>query len=270
MREALRVVGEHLVGVAEPAGGLGHDLDRVDAVAPVGVRVEVAAEVRSRDQGRQAALVAGLDLAPVLAQLGLDVRQPEEAVRAGLVLERPELGGVALEWPAVLVDPEIALLAQRPAAITGDPAEPDVVVRGPGEVDEVRPGLAGRHDHQVDLRAAEDRDRRLRGAGAEDLVDDAQVGEPVDDRRRVRGLDEQVEVADRLAAAAERSRLDDPRHAGDAAQLLDEVVARRLRPVDQHPGGRASRASRCPRRSAPPCSPRCPSASGAGPPGRPA
>ena len=74
----------------------------------------------SGDEGRQAALVAGLDLAPVLAQLGLDVRQAEEAVRAGLVLERAELGGVALERPAVLVDPEVALLAQRPAAVTGD------------------------------------------------------------------------------------------------------------------------------------------------------
>ena len=44
-RERLRVVGQDLVGVAARAGGLGHDLDRVMAVRPVGMAVEVAAQV---------------------------------------------------------------------------------------------------------------------------------------------------------------------------------------------------------------------------------
>ena len=43
--QRLGVVGQDLVGVAAPAGGLGHHLDRVDAVGPVGVGVQVAAQV---------------------------------------------------------------------------------------------------------------------------------------------------------------------------------------------------------------------------------
>ena len=42
------VVGQDLVGVAAPPGGLGHDLDRVDAVGPVRVAVQVAAQVGRR------------------------------------------------------------------------------------------------------------------------------------------------------------------------------------------------------------------------------
>ena len=46
--QRLGVVGQDLVGVAAPSGGLGHLLDRVDAVGPVGVRVQVAAQVVER------------------------------------------------------------------------------------------------------------------------------------------------------------------------------------------------------------------------------
>ena len=101
----------------------------VDAVAPVGVAVEVAAQVGERDQRRQPARARGLDLAAVLAQLGLDERQVEEAVRRGLVGERPQLGGVARQRLAVVVDAQEALLGQAPAAVAGDPPQPDVVLR---------------------------------------------------------------------------------------------------------------------------------------------
>ena len=120
-REALRVVGEHLVRVAEPAGGLGHDLDRVDAVAPVGVRVQVAAEVGPGDEARQPALVARPRSRPgPRAARARCTAGRGSAYAPGLVLERAELGRVALERLAVLVDPEVALLAQLPAAVPRD------------------------------------------------------------------------------------------------------------------------------------------------------
>ena len=136
-RERLRVVGQDLVGVAARAGGLGHDLDRVMAVGPVGMAVEVAAQVGQVDEGRQPAGQRRLDLAGVLAQLGLDERQAEERVRLGLGGERPQLGGVAGQRLAVLADPQEALLGQAPALVAGHRPQPDVVLLGAGEVDPV-------------------------------------------------------------------------------------------------------------------------------------
>ena len=63
-------------------------------------------------------------------------------VDARLVGERPEVGGVAGQRLAVLVDPDEALLGQAPAAVAGDAAEPDVVVGRAREVDEVGARLA--------------------------------------------------------------------------------------------------------------------------------
>ena len=68
-RERLGVVGQDLVGVAAPPGGLGHDLDREVAVGPVRVAVQVAAQVGEVDQVGQPAGQRRLDLAAVLAQL---------------------------------------------------------------------------------------------------------------------------------------------------------------------------------------------------------
>ena len=53
----------------------------------------------------------GLDLAVVLAQLGLDERQVEEGVRLLLGRERPQLGVGAGQRLAVLADPLEAVLA---------------------------------------------------------------------------------------------------------------------------------------------------------------
>ena len=108
-------------------------------------------------------------------------------------------------------------------------------VRGPGEMDEVRAGLAGRHDHQVHLRAAQQLGRGLRVPGAQHPLDDAEPGEPRDDGVGVVGLDEQVEVADRLPPPTQGARLDDPPNPGRALELRDEVVGDRLRAVEQQP-----------------------------------
>ena len=61
----------------------------------------------------------GLDLALVLAQLGLDERQAEERVGLGLGGERAQLGVGAGQRLAVLADPQEALLGQAPALVAG-------------------------------------------------------------------------------------------------------------------------------------------------------
>ena len=160
---------------------------------------------RSMSCGRRAG-ERRLDLAPVLAQLGLDERQAEERVRLRLGGERPELGGVAGERLAVLADAQEALLGQAPALVAGALAEADVVLLGAREVDAVGAGGTRRHDHEVDLRAAQQADRGLVAALVDDVVDDAQRREPLDEARPVVGLGEEVEVADRSRAGAGTSR----------------------------------------------------------------
>ena len=204
--QRLGVVGQDLVGVAAPAGRLGHDLDRVRAVRPVRVAVQVAAQVAELDEARQRARPAPPRSRHVLAQLGLDERQAEEGVRLRLGGEGPELGGVAGERLAVLADAQEALLGQAPALVAGPFAQPDVVFLGPGEVDPVRAGLPGRHDHQVGLRPAKEADRGLVAALVDDVVDDPEGREPLDQAGAVVGLGEEVEIADALAGGGGTTR----------------------------------------------------------------
>ena len=234
-RERLRVVGQDLVGVAAPPGVVGHDLDRKVAVGPVGVAVQVAAQVGQVDELRQAAGQGSLDLAAVLAQLRDDERQAEERVRLVLGGERAQLGGIAGQRLAVLADPQEALLRQAPAAVAGHRAEPDVVLLGPGEVDPVGPRLARWHDHQVGLRPAHQPDGRLVAALVDDRIDEPERGERLDQRLRLVGLGEDVEIADRLLPAPERAgRL----HRPDARRRRQRVDQRRdglLGAVEAHP-----------------------------------
>ena len=72
--QRLGVVGQDLVGVAAPPGASAMTSMAWCAVRPVGVAVQVAAQVAELDEARQAAGQGRLDLAAVLAQLGLDER----------------------------------------------------------------------------------------------------------------------------------------------------------------------------------------------------
>ena len=79
-RQVAGVIGDRDVLAARGACGARHRLDRVGAVGPVGLGLEIAAQGAVLDQPRQAARAGGLDLALVLAQLGRDVRQVEARV----------------------------------------------------------------------------------------------------------------------------------------------------------------------------------------------
>ena len=169
-RQRLAVVGQHLVGVAAAARGLGHDLDAVRAVGPVGVAVQVAAQVVERDEARQRAGEGRLDLAAVLAQLRLDERQAEERVRLLLGGERPQLGAVTGQRLAVLADPQEALLGQAPALVAGALAEPDVVLLRAGEVDPVGAGVPGDMTMRSTCGPRSEPHGRLVSALVEDLI----------------------------------------------------------------------------------------------------
>ncbi len=234
-RQRLAVVRQDLEGVPTPPSRLGHDLDRVGAVGPLGVTVQVAGEVLEPDEGRHPAGERGLDLTLVLAQLRFDERQPEEGVGFLLGREGPELGVIARERLAVLADPEEALLGQAPAHVPGSFPEADVVLLRAREMDAVRSRGAGRHHHEIDLRSAHDAHRGLGATLVQDLIDDPETGEALDQAGAVVGLGEEVEVADRLPLPAERAGRFDRADAGRARQRLDEAEDGGFRPVEQHP-----------------------------------
>ena len=105
----------------------------------------------------------------------------EERVDLLLGREGPELGGRAGDRLAVLADSQEPLLGQAPATVAGPLAETNVVGLRAREVDEVGPGGARHHPHQVDLRPAGDVDRGLLEALVEHRCDRGEGGEPADD-----------------------------------------------------------------------------------------
>ena len=186
-RQTDRVIGQGQVRVAAPPGGLGHLLDHVHPVRPVGVAVAIAAQIGARHEHRQRPGQCRLDLAAVLAQLGLDERQAQKSVRLFLCRKGAKLGRLARLRRGGLdavPESEITLLRETPAAIASHPPQPHVVLLRAGEVDQIRARLARRHDHQVDLRPAQQSDGSLMRPLCQHRLDRSERGEPFDKLRR--------------------------------------------------------------------------------------
>ena len=131
---------------------------------------------------------------------------------------------------------------------------------GAGEVDEVRAGLAGRHDHQVDLRAAQEPDGGLVAALVHDVVDDAEAREPRrsgSPRRRSRRAGRgRRSISLRRRNEPAGSSAADARRAGRGPRSMSSTQLLGL--VEQHPARVRRRAGRCPRARAPRSWPTCP------------
>ena len=156
-----------------------------------GVAVEVAAQIRPLHQIGQQTVAGGLDLAPVFPELRRDIGQVNGCEDRFLGLARHP------------VDPfEDAVLVELEPLAAGEGANRDVVGLAAGEI--VQGGaeaLAGHHP-QVHLQtAAEDRGRAGVALGT-DLGHLVVVQEAPHGGRRVRGGDQDVQVADGLPAAS--------------------------------------------------------------------
>ena len=77
LERCARVVGDGPVVAAQPAHVVGDLLERLGAVAPVGVVVQRALEIGPLDEARDFARLAGVELTLVLAQLRRDVGEVE-------------------------------------------------------------------------------------------------------------------------------------------------------------------------------------------------
>ena len=144
----------------------------------------------SRTRRGSRPLSRGLELAPVLPELGLDIGHAEQLVD---LLFRPPGDHLLAPEDAVLVDLELPLDAHEP--------DGDVVGLGAGEIVERGPERDERHDPQVDLKPAAEEDGGLRLALGQDLGDVVVVDEAVHDVPALLGGDQDVDVPDRFGAA---------------------------------------------------------------------
>jgi hypothetical protein len=202
--EIAGVVGDGDVVEAERAGRPGHLLEGGVAVAPVAVDLEIAAQVARRDQPGQSAGLCGLDLTAVLAQLGRNPGQVEGAVELLFGAAGDPLR--AAEEP-VLVELELALPRDAP--------QRDVVALAAREVGQGRAEALERDCAQVGVDTVLESHEGLRLASGVDVNHLGHLGEELRDGCGLLGGDQEVEIADRLLAATDRSRhgdLDDARH----------------------------------------------------------
>ena len=244
-RQGHRMVRHDLIGVAASARRLSHDLDGLAAIGPIGMGVQVAAQVGKLKERWQFARDGGFDFTGIFAQLRLDEGQVEEPIGRFLRGERSQLGGGAAQDRAVLSQAREALFGQAPALVPCSFAEAHVVRFGACEVDQICPGGSRRHPHQIDLRTTGLPNRGLLGSLVDHRLDIRQRREPPNRRSRIHGLHQDVEVADRLSSAAIRAGCHHLRHSvagfegrrhesNDVLRLMQEQ-AMILRPKTRDP-----------------------------------
>ena len=214
------MVGDGDVVEAARDGGFGHLADGVAAVGFGGVHVQIAADVAADDELGQRVFGGGFELAAVLAQLGRDVVEVERVVDRLF-----GFGGDDL----VVFEAEESVLAEGEAALDGALAQGDVVMLGAGEVLQ-RGAVAGAGEQaDVDLQVVAQGEADLVLAAREELVDEGEGGDVLDGRGDDVGLaggagDEQVEVADGLAAAAQGAGGGDGLDAGEDADEFADAL----------------------------------------------
>ncbi len=204
-----RMLGDRQVAQAARAGGKRHVPHAAVPIARLGMHVQIPAQIIELDQPRQLACARRLDFAAILAQFRRDVRQPDCGVHRFLRLPGDAL--VAAEH-AVFIDFQPALLPQF--------AHRDIVGFRPGEIMQCRAVALLGHDAHIHLNARVQHHARARLASGQNLPDFGIGEEALHHLRGGGGGDQNIDVADSLAHAAETARQHDPPHARAPAQII--------------------------------------------------
>src|SRR2546421_113273 len=162
-----------------------HLVDRVVPVRGHGVAVQIAADVSQLDQSRQAPRARRLELAAVLAELGLDVGQAEELIDL-------LLGGAAVGDARLVV--EHPILRDVQAAAHGGVAQGGIVLARAREVLKQIAELLRRADPQIDRDAGVRAPPGARLAGRADALDLPELGEAARELSRVTGGCHKIQV----------------------------------------------------------------------------
>ncbi len=171
---------------------------RVLAIGGGGVAVQIAAQVVALDEGGQASVPRGLELAPLLAQFRRDPRQAE-----GLVDARLGVAGDA----GVVLDAEQAVLVQLESLAYRAIAKLDVVRLAAGEVLQRGATRGWRHQPQIGLQALAETDAALGRPLPEDTLH----------------APERHEVFHHLGAGTGRQHVEITARLGAAPEAADEI-----------------------------------------------
>ena len=235
--QILRMVGDGHVFVAVLFGGCGHFFDGVASVGFDGVHVDVALQVGLGDQIGQSVGLGGVDFAQIFAQLGRNVVELELGVNLFFGFSRDRFFGVECGQ---------AVLAEGVTHFQRALAQGHVVGLGAGEI--LHGGAEGfrRQQAHVHLHAAAQTKADFVFAAGDDLHE-ARKFDDVLDQFFASGViaagfagDQNVEIADGFASAAQRTGGRDFFHAGIIAQMLDDFVGLPFGGVEQKAAGDAA------------------------------
>ena len=189
--------------------------------------VQVAPQLAGLQQAGEsrAAVRGGLQLPPVLAQLGLDVGQAQQRVDVGLGGAGPGLAGGVVEHPVL---GHVQPLAHRHVP------QRHVVLLGAREVLEQVAELLGGDDPQVDAQARVGGGAGAGGPAGVDALERPQLGERRRQRGGVVGGGDDVQVLDAVGPAAGGAGQLHPVRRRIGAQRRHDRLADRQRPVQDH------------------------------------
>ena len=163
--------------------------------------VEGAAQIAPLDQFGQFTRLGRRDLSLVLPQLGRNEIEAQRLVELLLVMDLRRLFRTFRDREAVFIE--------RPSAIQRTAAEADIVFLASGEIDERKGELLGLNHPKVALDTILETDARLGRTMDNHLLDQRMMDEKLRDLLGLFGRDQDVEIADRLLAAAEAPPLAD-------------------------------------------------------------
>ena len=200
-RRARRVIGDREVLVAERTAPVDHRLDRVAAVAPRRVHVEIAADVGARYQLRQRPFLRRPDLIVAAANLRRDERQID--ARVDLFF-----GGRGRE--------ELDVPLARDALDASD------VLDRAGEVKQGGAGAGRMRESNAELERGSSSELQASLALMKGPRRIRQMRQVLDGARRIGGGRDDLQVADRVLAAPQRSARQRPLDAGKRAQPVEK------------------------------------------------
>ena len=193
--------------------GRNHVLERIAAIRRLGVAMQIAPQIRIRDQFRQTTASRGLDLSMVFAQLRRNERQSDGAIDRFLGISCDPLGSLE---DSVLADLEPALLREA--------AQRNVVRFRSGKVDKRCTQNVRSHDAQIDLQAAAQTHACASSSLRYHFGDIGMADEAFGRASGPACADEDVEVAHRLPHPTIASRDDHPLDTGYALQIAHQSV----------------------------------------------
>ena len=214
--DATAVVGKGDVLVAPRLRRGRHDCDGGRAVGPVGVDMEIAADVGDGHETRQPVCLGGRYLAAVLAQFRLDECKTELLIdlRFGDAGNPPFAG-------------KHTVLVQFPAVLVGEAAQRDVVSFGAGKIEQRGAVAPLRDGADIDLQARPQHDGGARGTVGENFSHIFIAHQLIADGNTIPGRYQNIEIADCIAAPAVAAGYDD---APAVAKIADNAPRPQLRP----------------------------------------